>query len=157
MAQMPPPRLLFRARSARSMAGHKNAQRRRAPTSARAARTRRACLECFTLRPSYAGQPKLTGDGSVSRTTTTPSGTLGIDTPTGNRRFRRRLLSWYDRVQRDLPWRESRDPYRAWLSEIMLQQTRVAAVVEHYKRFLKDFPTVAKLAAARESSVLAAW
>ena len=100
---------------------------------------------------------KLTGDGSVSRPTTTPSGSLGIDTPEGNRRFRRRLLSWYDRVQRDLPWRESRDPYWVWVSEIMLQQTRVAAVIEHYKRFLGRFPTVAKLAAARESSVLAAW
>jgi len=66
-------------------------------------------------------------------------------------------LSWYDRVQRDLPWRESRDPYRVWVSEIMLQQTRVAAVVEHYQRFLQRFPTVAKLAAARESSVLTAW
>ncbi len=93
----------------------------------------------------------------MSRPTTTPSGTLGIDTPAGNRRFRRRLLSWYDRVQRDLPWRESRDPYWVWVSEIMLQQTRVAAVIEHYKRFLRRFPTVAKLAAARESSVLAAW
>jgi A/G-specific adenine glycosylase len=93
----------------------------------------------------------------VSRPTTTPSDTLGIDTPAGNRRFRHRLLSWYDQVQRDLPWRESRDPYWVWVSEIMLQQTRVAAVVEHYKRFLRRFPTVAKLAAARESSVLTAW
>jgi A/G-specific adenine glycosylase len=80
-----------------------------------------------------------------------------MDTPAGNRRFRRRLLSWYDRVRRDLPWRESRDPYEVWVSEVMLQQTRVAAVIEHYKRFLRRFPTLAKLAAARESSVLAAW
>jgi len=56
-----------------------------------------------------------------------------------------------------LPWRASRDPYRVWLSEIMLQQTRVAAVIEHYQEFLRRFPTVKKLAAARESSVLAAW
>lgn len=71
--------------------------------------------------------------------------------------FRARLLAWYDAHARDLPWRESRDPYRIWLSEIMLQQTRVAAVISHYHEFLRRFPTVEKLAAARESSVLAAW
>jgi A/G-specific adenine glycosylase len=73
------------------------------------------------------------------------------------RRWRQRLLSWYDHNRRDLPWRRDRDPYRVWLSEIMLQQTRVSAVLEHYRRFLLRFPTVQKLAAARESSVLAAW
>jgi A/G-specific adenine glycosylase len=73
------------------------------------------------------------------------------------RRWRRRLLAWYDRNARDLPWRQDRDPYRVWLSEVMLQQTRVGAVLEHYRRFLQRFPTVQKLAAARESSVLAAW
>ena len=71
--------------------------------------------------------------------------------------FRARLLAWYDAHARDLPWRESRDPYRIWLAEIMLQQTRVAAVISHYHQFLRRFPTVEKLAAARESSVLAAW
>ncbi len=71
--------------------------------------------------------------------------------------FRARLLPWYDENARDLPWRRSRDPYHIWLSEIMLQQTRVAAVIEHYDEFLRRFPTVEKLAAARESSVLAAW
>src|SRR6201988_2450122 len=71
--------------------------------------------------------------------------------------FRGRLLAWYDAHARDLPWRESRDPYRVWLSEIMLQQTRVAAVISHYHEFLRRFPTVEKLAAAREASVLAAW
>jgi A/G-specific adenine glycosylase len=71
--------------------------------------------------------------------------------------FRKRLLTWYDEHARNLPWRESRDPYCIWLSEIMLQQTRVAAVIEHYHEFLRRFPTVHKLAAARESSVLAAW
>src|ERR1700730_16701817 len=75
----------------------------------------------------------------------------------GTRRWRQRLLSWYDRNRRDLPWRHDRDPYRVWLSEIMLQQTRVAAVLGHYHRFLQRFPTVQKLASARESSVLAAW
>lgn len=71
--------------------------------------------------------------------------------------FQRRLLSWYDGNRRDLPWRRDRDPYHVWLSEIMLQQTRVAAVLEHYRKFLQRFPTVLKLASARESSVLAAW
>ncbi len=73
------------------------------------------------------------------------------------RRWRRRLLSWYDRNRRDLPWRGDRDPYRVWLSEIMLQQTRVSAVLEHYRRFLRRFATVQKLASAREPAVLAAW
>lgn len=71
--------------------------------------------------------------------------------------FRGQLLAWYDAHARDLPWRQSNDPYRVWLSEIMLQQTRVAAVIAHYHEFLRRFPTVEKLAAARESSVLAAW
>jgi A/G-specific adenine glycosylase len=73
------------------------------------------------------------------------------------RRWRQRLLAWYDGNARDLPWRRGRDPYRVWLSEVMLQQTRVGAVLEHYRRFLQRFPTVQKLAAAREASVLAAW
>src|SRR5690242_14297946 len=71
--------------------------------------------------------------------------------------FQRRLLRWYDRHKRDLPWRKHRDPYRVWLSEIMLQQTRVAAVLEHYSKFVEKFPTVQSLARAREISVLAAW
>ncbi|MGA2099580.1 MAG: A/G-specific adenine glycosylase [Candidatus Sulfotelmatobacter sp.] len=71
--------------------------------------------------------------------------------------FRRQLLEWYDAHARDLPWRKNHDPYRVWVSEIMLQQTRVAAVIAHYHEFLRRFPTVKKLAAAREASVLAAW
>ncbi len=73
------------------------------------------------------------------------------------RYFRKKLLAWYDAYARALPWRESHDPYRVWISEIMLQQTRVAAVIEHYREFLRRFPTVQKLASAREASVLAAW
>ncbi len=86
---------------------------------------------------------------------------MGSQVKTGMRnetiKFRRRLLAWYDEHRRELPWRANRDPYRVWLSEIMLQQTRVAAVIEHYHEFLRRFPTVEKLAAAREASVLAAW
>ena len=71
--------------------------------------------------------------------------------------FRRALLAWYDANRRDLPWRRTRDPYAIWLSEIMLQQTRVAAVLEHYRIFLERFPSVEALAAASEDDVLAAW
>ncbi len=77
--------------------------------------------------------------------------------PAQVQRLRRTLLSWYDAHRRDLPWRRDSDPHRVWVSEIMLQQTRVAAVLEHYARFMKRFPTVGALAAAREQSVLAAW
>lgn len=72
-------------------------------------------------------------------------------------KFRRALLAWYGANRRDLPWRKTRDPYRIWVSEIMLQQTRVAAVLMHYEKFLRRFPTVRTLAAAREASVLAEW
>ena len=71
--------------------------------------------------------------------------------------FGSKLLGWYDEHARALPWRRNRDPYRVWVSEIMLQQTRVAAVIDHYHKFLQRFPTVKSLAAAREASVLAAW
>lgn len=71
--------------------------------------------------------------------------------------FRKKLLSWYDQNRRDLPWRKDRAPYRVWVSEIMLQQTRVAAVVPKYDSFLKRFSSVQKLAAARGASVLSAW
>ena len=71
--------------------------------------------------------------------------------------FRSQLLDWYEHNRRDLPWRENNDPYRVWISEIMLQQTRVAAVTQHYGKFLLRFPTIKNLASARESSVLAAW
>jgi A/G-specific adenine glycosylase len=67
------------------------------------------------------------------------------------------LLGWYAAHKRDLPWRATRDPYRIWVSEIMLQQTRVAAVLEHYRLFLAAFPTVEALAAASEPEVLAVW
>jgi A/G-specific adenine glycosylase len=68
-----------------------------------------------------------------------------------------RLLSWYDREKRALPWRGTRDPYRIWVSEVMLQQTTVQAVAPRFGAFLERFPTLASLARAREQSVLAAW
>src|SRR6202789_567600 len=73
------------------------------------------------------------------------------------REMRAALLTWYRAHKRDLPWRTTRDPYRIWVSEIMLQQTRVAAVLEHYRLFLAAFPTVKGLAAASEAEVLALW
>ena len=73
------------------------------------------------------------------------------------RQLRHALLTWYDQSRRELPWRKDTDPYHVWISEIMLQQTRVAAVLEHYARFLDRFPTVQSLAAAREQTVLALW
>ena len=67
--------------------------------------------------------------------------------------FRRALLSGYDREKRELPWRGTQDPYRVWLSEIMLQQTRAEAVAPRYEAFLTRFPTVAALAAGVPASI----
>src|SRR2546430_7417385 len=67
------------------------------------------------------------------------------------------LLAWFRQFQRDLPWRKTKDPYRIWLSEIMLQQTRVAAVIPYYERFLERFPDVKSLAEAPEEEVLRLW
>jgi A/G-specific adenine glycosylase len=72
-------------------------------------------------------------------------------------RFRKKLLGWFAESQRDLPWRRTKDPYRIWLSEIMLQQTRVAAVIPYYERFLQRFPDVETLAKAPEEEVLRLW
>jgi A/G-specific adenine glycosylase len=72
-------------------------------------------------------------------------------------RLRARLLKWYDENKRDLPWRASHDPYAIWVSEIMLQQTRVAVVVDRYQAFLNRFPSLMSLALANEEEVLALW
>src|ERR1700761_1111397 len=77
--------------------------------------------------------------------------------PAAMRKFQHELLTWYDLNARDLPWRRSPEPYHTWISEIMLQQTRVAAVLDYYARFLALFPTVHHLADAPEADVLAAW
>ena len=71
--------------------------------------------------------------------------------------IREKLLAWFEHERRDLPWRADRDPYRIWVSEVMLQQTTVAAVVPYFHRFLAAFPTVAALAAADEQQVLKLW
>jgi A/G-specific adenine glycosylase len=71
--------------------------------------------------------------------------------------FRRRLLDWFRQYRRELPWRATKDAYRVWLSEIMLQQTRVAAVIPYYQRFLQRFPSTQALATAPEEEILRMW
>jgi A/G-specific adenine glycosylase len=71
--------------------------------------------------------------------------------------LRARLLTWYEANRRELPWRENQDPYSIWVSEIMLQQTRVAVVIDRHRLFLERFPTVDALARAEEQDVLALW
>ena len=71
--------------------------------------------------------------------------------------FRQKLLTWYDANKRDLPWRRSKNPYHIWVSEIMLQQTRVDTVIPYYERFLDWFPTVESLANAPEDRLLKVW
>ena len=71
--------------------------------------------------------------------------------------FRQKLLAWYDENKRDLPWRRTKNPYHIWVSEIMLQQTRVDTVIPYYERFLDWFPTVESLADAPEERLLKAW
>jgi A/G-specific adenine glycosylase len=73
------------------------------------------------------------------------------------RSIRTKLTRWFARAKRDLPWRRTRDPYAIWISEIMLQQTRVAAVIPYYERFLRRFPDAAALARAPEQELLAMW
>src|SRR5450432_531755 len=73
------------------------------------------------------------------------------------KQFRTQLLKWFAVHQRDLPWRRNRDPYRIWISEIMLQQTRVAAVIPYFEKFCARFPDVAALASAEETQVLRMW
>src|SRR5690349_2401754 len=77
--------------------------------------------------------------------------------PSDRRRFRARLLAWYRRHGRDLPWRKTRDPYHILVSEIMLQQTQVDRVEPKYREWLEKFPTLDALAAARERDVTGAW
>jgi A/G-specific adenine glycosylase len=71
--------------------------------------------------------------------------------------FRKQLLGWFLQFRRDLPWRRTKDPYRIWLSEIMLQQTRVAAAIPYYVRFLERFPDVRALAGAPQEEILRTW
>jgi A/G-specific adenine glycosylase len=76
---------------------------------------------------------------------------------TEKQKIQRRILRWFKKAARDLPWRRTHEPYAIWVSEIMLQQTQVATVIPYYHRFLKSFPTVRHLAQAGLSSVLKVW
>lgn len=69
----------------------------------------------------------------------------------------KKLIAWYEQNKRDLPWRHTKDPYKVWLSEIILQQTRVAQGLPYYMRFMEAFPTIHDLAKAREQEVLKLW
>ncbi|MBD8071212.1 A/G-specific adenine glycosylase [Bacillus sp. PS06] len=71
--------------------------------------------------------------------------------------FQHDLISWFEEEMRSLPWREDRDPYKIWVSEIMLQQTRVDTVIPYFTRFIEKFPTIEALASAKEEEVLKAW
>jgi A/G-specific adenine glycosylase len=82
---------------------------------------------------------------------------IGPDRPSVTAALRRDLLAWYRTHRRDLPWRQTRDPYRIWISEVMLQQTQVATVIPYYQRFLKRFPNLAALARADLQQVLKHW
>ena len=81
-----------------------------------------------------------------------------LDVDSGSlKALKRALLTWYERRRRDLPWRRDADPYRIWLSEVMLQQTRVETVIPYYEAFLERFPDVESLADAPIDDVLALW
>ena len=100
--------------------------------------------------PAAAALPSLARRSAAqSRSEIIPA----VELPT----FQAQLLGWFAEAKRDLDWRRTRDPYRVWISEIMLQQTRVAAVLPYYRRFLKRFPTVDALAQACRESVLRLW
>src|ERR1039457_4178752 len=97
------------------------------------------------------------GDSANTPTAMGPAEARGAGSELNPADLRRRLMAWYSAQARTLPWRGATDPYLVWVSEIMLQQTRVAAVVEHYNEFVRRFPTLVSLALAAEPDVLAAW
>jgi len=78
-------------------------------------------------------------------------------TPSLRGRIPKRLLRWFDRHRRDLPWRINRDPYRIWISEVMLQQTQVSTALRYFDRFIRAFPSIKALAATTEQDVLREW
>ena len=77
--------------------------------------------------------------------------------PKHNQDIQRKLLAWYDKTKRDLPWRKTKDPYSIWVSEVMLQQTQVKTVIPYYEHWIKTLPTIDKLANAPEQKILKLW
>lgn len=122
-------------------------------------RARRAGLRSgarrAVLRPGLACGASI-GDAR-RRLKSAPPASTALPSRVLGERLRTRLCAWFERERRDLPWRRTRDPYAIWISEAMLQQTRVETVVPYFARFLARFPDLASLAAAREEEVLAAW
>ena len=92
-----------------------------------------------------------------STTAKNGDGAHALPEPAWRQAFRRRLLAWYRRTARDLPWRRTQNVYHTWVSEIMLQQTQVSTVEPYFARFISEFPTIADLAAADEQEVLRLW
>ena len=82
---------------------------------------------------------------------------LSVKAPARLRRIVPALLDWFQAHARDLPWRCTNDPYAIWISEIMLQQTRVATVLPYYERWMRELPTIEALAKAREEKILKLW
>jgi len=80
-----------------------------------------------------------------------------VDTIEQKKAFRKALCDWFNREKRDLPWRKTKDPYKIWVSEVMLQQTRVDTVIPYYERFMEAFPTITHLAEAPEEVLLKQW
>jgi A/G-specific adenine glycosylase len=103
--------------------------------------------------PSHFSLPALKEKTMPKSPTETPA----YGTPALRREIAQNLLDWFAIYQRDLPWRRSRDPYQIWVSEVMLQQTRVDTVIPYYDRWMTQFPTLQALAQAPDSAVLKAW
>src|SRR3974390_2121797 len=91
------------------------------------------------------------------RTRTSKNAMPPLPAPAGRRRFRQRLLTWYARNGRDLPWRKTSDPYHILVSEIMLQQTQVDRVMPKYAEWLAKYPTLGALASAPAHDVIRTW
>ena len=77
--------------------------------------------------------------------------------PMHNQDIRRKLLIWYDKTKRNLPWRKTKDPYKIWVSEVMLQQTQAKTVIPYYERWIRTLPSIEKLASAPEQKILKLW
>src|ERR1700735_2711098 len=107
------------------------------------------------MKPTHSAAPK--PPASAHHRRRAPKSHLAHLTARVRQAFQRRLLDWFARHRRALPWRADRDPYRVWVAEIMLQQTRIAAVLPYYQRFLEKFPTLESLAAAPLRDVLLLW
>src|SRR6185436_17587169 len=113
---------------------------------------RRSC----SPRGSFARLNSFTRRRRMKRASKPSANPVALNKRTQSR-FVEALLEWFHQQKRALPWRETRDPYRIWISEVMLQQTQAATVIPYYARFLERFPDVASLAAASDNALMKAW